>query len=85
VGLGGTEGWWRYHRAMASLEWDREALANARPVRTLEELVLTVQTGLPPTADDVMVTLDGRRLDTKEKVIAWVDEVNAARAAELGS
>jgi hypothetical protein len=70
---------------MASLEWDKEALANARPVRTLEELVLTVQTGLPPTADDVMVTLDGRRLDTKEKVIAWVDEVNAARAAELGS
>lgn len=34
----------------------------------------------PPTADDVSVTGDGRRLDTAEAVIAFFDEVRASRA-----
>ena len=38
----------------------------------------------PPTADDVPISLDGRRLDTPEKVIAFIDEINAKRAAEQG-
>lgn len=40
----------------------------------------------PPTPDDVSITLDGRRLDTKEKVIEFFTELEtelaAARAAE---
>jgi hypothetical protein len=35
----------------------------------------------PPTTDDVTVLFDGRRLDTKEKVLAWLAEIEADRAA----
>ena len=34
-----------------------------------------------PTDDDVPVTLDGRRLDTPEKVLAFPEKINAKRAA----
>lgn len=34
----------------------------------------------PPTADDVSITSDGRRLDTKEKVLAFCAELAAERA-----
>lgn len=34
----------------------------------------------PPTDDDVPIALDGTRLDTPEKVIAYLAEINAARA-----
>lgn len=35
-----------------------------------------------PTEDDVPITLDSRRLDTPEKVIAFVHEINEQRAAD---
>ena len=35
----------------------------------------------PPTDDDVPITLEGRRLDTTEKVIAYLEEINQNRAA----
>ena len=35
----------------------------------------------PPTDDDVSITADGRRLDTPEKVVAFLEEINAERAA----
>lgn len=36
---------------------------------------------LPPrTSDDVTITKDGRRLDTKEKVLAWLAELERLRA-----
>lgn len=35
----------------------------------------------PPAADDVTVLRDGRRLDTKEKVLAWLGEIEAERVA----
>ena len=35
----------------------------------------------PPTDDDVSITADGRRLDTPEKVLAFLEEINAERAA----
>jgi hypothetical protein len=35
----------------------------------------------PPTDDDVPIALDGRRLDTPEKVIAYLEEINRNRAA----
>jgi len=37
--------------------------------------------GRPPTPDDVTITLDGRRIDTKEKAIAWLAEIETDRAA----
>jgi hypothetical protein len=37
--------------------------------------------GRPPTPDDVTITLDGRRIDFKEKAIAWLAEIEADRAA----
>jgi hypothetical protein len=36
----------------------------------------------PPTDDDVSITIDGRRLDTPEKLIAFLHEINAQREAE---
>jgi len=40
---------------------------------------------LPPTSDDVSVTRDGRRLDSKDAVLAWwadvADEIEAEEAA----
>jgi len=41
----------------------------------------------PPTPDDVSVTTDGRRLDSKEAVLAWWAEVGPdieAEEAEAG-
>ena len=35
----------------------------------------------PPTADDVSIALDGTRLDTPDKVIAYLEQINAARDA----
>jgi hypothetical protein len=35
----------------------------------------------PPTDDDVPMTRDGRRPDTPEKVIAFLEEINARRDA----
>lgn len=34
-----------------------------------------------PTDDDVPIADDGRRLDSPEKVIAYVDEINQRRVA----
>jgi hypothetical protein len=39
----------------------------------------------PPTRDDVSVSLDGRCLDTPERVRAFLDEVAAIRDAEQAS
>ncbi len=46
-----------------------------------DEFVGRVRAAAPATADDVSITLDGRRLDTKEAVLAWLAEVEAERAA----
>lgn len=36
----------------------------------------------PPTADDVPIALDGTRLDTPGKLIAYLEQINAARDAD---
>jgi hypothetical protein len=36
----------------------------------------------PPTEDDVTVLLDGRRLDSRESVEAWLKEVDAIRVRD---
>ncbi len=46
-----------------------------------DEFLARVLAGAPSTADDVSITLDGRRLDSKEAVLAWLTEVEADRAA----
>jgi hypothetical protein len=53
----------------------------AKLVRTLPEMLAEMEAGPPPTPDDVCVAADGTRLDTPEKVRAWIDEVNIARLA----
>jgi len=36
----------------------------------------------PPSDDDVTTLLDGRRLDSKEKVLAWLHELEVERMTE---
>ena len=51
-----------------------------RVVRWTREQIREMFSGLPPpTADDVPITRDGRRLDTPDKVRAFLDELNARR------
>lgn len=49
---------------------------------SFEEWASRVNAAPPPTPDDVTILKDGRRLDTPEKVIAWVHELAAERASE---
>ncbi|MDP9389114.1 MAG: hypothetical protein M3Q48_14645 [Actinomycetota bacterium] len=46
-----------------------------------EEFVARLRVAGPPTDDDVSITRDGRRLDSKEAVLAWLAEAAADRAA----
>jgi hypothetical protein len=48
---------------------------------TGEEFLARVQAAAPSTPDDVSIIRDGRRLDSKEAVVAWLAEVDADRAA----
>jgi hypothetical protein len=56
-------------------------VADATPVLSLDELVDLIRHAPPATADDVSITMDGRRLDTKEKALAFLAEIEAERAA----
>jgi hypothetical protein len=56
-------------------------VAAAKPVLSFEELAELVRHGPPPTADDVSITMEGVRLDTKDKVLAFLAEIEAERAA----
>ena len=53
------------------------------PALTFEELADAMRNAPSPTADDVSITWDGRRLDSKEKVLAFIAELDAARANGL--
>ncbi|MGH9152867.1 MAG: hypothetical protein ACRD03_10815 [Acidimicrobiales bacterium] len=46
-----------------------------------EEFRARLRVAGPPTDDDVSITRDGRRLDSREAVLAWLAEVQADRAA----
>ena len=54
--------------------------SDALPLST-DEFLARVRAGRPSTADDVSITLDGRRLDSKEAVLAWLADVEADRVA----
>jgi hypothetical protein len=47
---------------------------------TAEEWFEGMRNARPPTADDVTVLWDGRRLDSREAVMEWLAEVEAKRA-----
>lgn len=55
-------------------------MAAVRPIMTGDEWA-AADIDLPPTPDDVTITLDGRRIDSKEKAIAWLAEIEADRTA----
>jgi hypothetical protein len=46
-----------------------------------EDFERMVRSAAAPTSDDCTVTLDGRRIDTPEKLHAWLEEL--ARLREL--
>ena len=46
-----------------------------------EDFIARVQGADAATRDDVSVTLDGRRLDNKQAVLAWLREIEVERAA----
>lgn len=52
------------------------------PIMTAEEWLEGMRHAPPPAPDDVTVTSDGRRLDSREAVIEWLAEVDRARSAE---
>lgn len=58
---------------------DREG--GAELVLTFEELAEASRHAPPPTPDDVSVTWDGRAIDTKEKLLAVLKEVEANERA----
>lgn len=49
--------------------------SNARRI----DVESVVQNMRPPTDDDVPMTLDWEPLDTKEKLLAYLSEINEAR------
>jgi len=50
-------------------------------MRTFEQLRKDLASAPPSTPDDVIVLIDGRRLDTKDKVLAWLAEIESDRIA----
>jgi hypothetical protein len=51
-------------------------------VITVEEWFERMRDAAQPTEDDVSILWDGTRLDSKEKVLKWLEEVEAKRAGE---
>jgi hypothetical protein len=49
------------------------------------ELNEFVSGGPPSTPDEVSITLDGRRLDSAEAVLAFIAELEEQRAAEAAA
>lgn len=48
---------------------------------TSDEFIARVEGTRPATCDDTSITVEGRRLDTKEAVLAWLRELETERAA----
>jgi hypothetical protein len=53
----------------------------AQPVLSAEELAEGLRNAPPATADDVTILPDGRRIDSRERALAWLAELAAAREA----
>ena len=57
----------------------------AQPGMTAEEWFVAMHDAEPPTADDVTILLDGRRLDSREAVLRWLEDLRAERTAGAAS
>ena len=57
----------------------REDMARTRPIMTGDKWA-AADVGGPPTPDDLTITLDGRRIDSKERAITWLAEIEDGRA-----
>ena len=53
--------------------------------KTVVEWAERMRSAGPPTEDDVTVLLDGRRLDSRESIEAWLTEVDAIRVREAAT
>ncbi|MGO9659496.1 MAG: hypothetical protein ACLP7F_14225 [Acidimicrobiales bacterium] len=54
-----------------------QAASERRPTLTFDQLAEGLRHARPPSADDVTITSDGRRIDSRDKALAWVEEMNA--------
>lgn len=48
---------------------------------SIAELEAAMRAGGPPTPDDVSITSDGRRLDSKQAVLDWLADLEKVRQA----
>ena len=55
------------------------------PTRSAEEIVEVMSRALPPTIDDVTTLADGRRIDSRERAIAWLEEIALERENRVES
>jgi hypothetical protein len=51
----------------------------AQPVMTAEDWLERMRVAAPPAQDDVTILWDGRRLDSRDSVLAWLAEIEAKR------
>jgi hypothetical protein len=54
----------------------------AKPVLSAEELAAALREALA-TPDDVTVLLGGRRIDSRERALIWLNDLGAERAAVI--
>ena len=54
-----------------------------RRVTTIEERIALLERSPRATDDEVTTLVDGRRLDSREAVVAWLAEDARARRAEV--
>jgi hypothetical protein len=55
----------------------------AQPAMTGDEWAERMRHAAPPTPDDVSITLDGRRLDSRQAVLDWLADLAATRQQAL--
>ena len=57
----------------------------AQRAKTIVEWAERMRSAGPPSEDDVTVLLDGRRLNSREAIEAWLNEVEAMRVLEAAT
>lgn len=67
---------------MALTDTDMLGVMSEYRLRTVYEMMEVLRNAPPRTSDDVSITRDGERLDSAEKVRAWVARENALRAEQ---
>jgi hypothetical protein len=56
----------------------------AKPVLTADELAEALRHAAPSTEDDVTILEDGRRIDSREAAVAWLEELEIKRSGADG-